>query len=73
MVFINKFCEILIQLPGEPREHHLVEVQQKRCTNFIRQNDREGRYLAHFLEKCKKVKNEVTRTKNIFLGPVTSS
>ena len=28
-----------------------------------KQNDRKGQYtLAHFLEKCKKVKNEVTGT-----------
>ena len=40
MVNLNKFCkrEILIQPPGEPREQHLGDVDQKvRATqNFIK-------------------------------------
>ena len=30
IVIIYKFCKILIQPPGEPREHHLGEVRPKR-------------------------------------------
>ena len=53
--------EILIQTPGEPREHHLGEVRQKSSSYTTLQNDRKGRYtLTHFWEKRKKVKNHVT-------------
>ena len=30
IVIIYKFCKVLIQPPGEPREHHLGEVRPKR-------------------------------------------
>ena len=69
--------------PGEPREHHLVEVRPKSlsCTNFHkRQNGQQGRHsLAHF----EKISKEVTGLKkkhnfesfqlNLqnFSGPVT--
>ena len=60
MIFIYKFCkkDILIQPPGEPREHHIGEARPENFVLHKRQYDRKG----HFCAKCKKVKYEVTGT-----------
>ena len=61
MVNIYKFCkkEILIQPPGEPREHHLGDVRQKKFERF------EGRYILYIGALLKP-------TQRVFCGPTSS-
>ena len=89
MVNLNKFCkrEILIQLPGEPREQHLGDVRPKKfelhkfsftTKNFIK-DEMTGRVdiLWRIFEKiAKKLKMKSQEQKKVhnstFFSPVTS-